>query len=36
MQLLYERNKLVYYFLISLIFGTSETSALELAQEILL
>lgn len=36
MQILYERNKLVYYFLISLIFGTSDTSALELAQEILL
>lgn len=33
--LMYERNKLVYYFLISLIFGTNEVSALELAQEIL-
>ena len=36
MQLLFERNKIVYYFLISLIFGTNSTSALDLAQEVLL
>jgi hypothetical protein len=35
MQLLYERNKLVYYFLISLIFGTNEVSVLELTQDML-
>jgi hypothetical protein len=32
---MYERNKLVYYFLISLIFGTNEVSVLDLTQEIL-
>ena len=36
MQLLFERNKIVSYFLISLIFGTNSTSALDLAQEVLL
>lgn len=35
MQIMYERNKLVYYFLISLIFGTNEVSVLDLTQEIL-
>ena len=35
MQLLYERNKVLYYFIISLVFGTNDTSALDLAQEIL-
>lgn len=35
MQVLYERNKLVYYFLISLIFGTNEVSVLELTQDML-
>jgi hypothetical protein len=35
MQILYERNKLVYYFLISLIFGTNEVSVLELTQDML-
>ena len=30
---LYERNKLVYLFLTSLIFGTNETTTLELVQD---
>ena len=36
MQLLFERNKIVYYFLISLIFGTNDTTALDMAQDILI
>lgn len=35
MQMLYERNKLVYYFLISLIFGTNEVSVVELTNDML-
>ena len=33
---LYERNKLVYLFLTSLIFGTNETTTLEIAQDYVL